>query len=204
MDVIIPLINDPPLFKGSLEECNKWIDEQVKEPTFTRDDVLTAEEVEENYTIEQIFEKKLYMLIPFYIFNFEKELPACEKNEEKLKILESKFQQISDRLIELRDSGELTQLEYNTIACLSKDVINQIAKKYKSVSKGVGNIMRGPMIITEARKIYDEGEANGILKHQIESAKTMIFDGISDENIIKYSGISPENLEKLKAEMAKN
>ena len=53
MDVIIPLINDPPLFKGSLEECNKWIDEQVKEPTFTRDDVLTAEEVEENYTIEQ-------------------------------------------------------------------------------------------------------------------------------------------------------
>jgi hypothetical protein len=32
----------------------------------------------------------------------------------------------------------------------------------------------------------------------------MIFDGISDENIIKYSGISPENLEKLKMEMAKN
>ena len=64
--------------------------------------------------------------------------------------------------------------------------------------------MRGPMIITEARKIYDEGEANGILKHQIESAKAMIFDGVSDDLIIKYSGISPENLEKLKAEMAKN
>ena len=68
--------------------------------------------------------------------------------------------------------------------------------------------MRGPMIITEGMKIYDEGmqkgEINGILKQQIETAKIMIFDGISDENIIKYSGISPENLEKLKAEMAKN
>ena len=131
-----------------------------------------------------------------------------EKNEEKLKILESKFKQISDRLIELRDSDEITQMEYNTIACLSKDVINQIAKKYKSVSKGVGDIMRGPMIITEGMKIYDEGmqkgEINGILKQQIETAKIMIFDGISDENIIKYSGISPENLEKLKAEMAKS
>lgn len=76
--------------------------------------------------------------------------------------------------------------------------------------------MRGPMIITEGMKIYDEGvkigieqgitqgEINGIIKHQIETAKNMIFDGISDENIIKYSGISPERLEELKAEMAKN
>lgn len=60
--------------------------------------------------------------------------------------------------------------------------------------------MRGPMIITDARKIYDEG----ILKQQIETAKIMIFDGISDENIIKYSGISPEKLEELKAEIAKD
>ena len=68
--------------------------------------------------------------------------------------------------------------------------------------------MRGPMIITEGMKIYDEGmqkgEINGILKHQIETAKNMIFDGVSDDLIIKYSGISPENLEKLKAEMAKS
>ena len=76
--------------------------------------------------------------------------------------------------------------------------------------------MRGPMIITEGMKIYDEGvkigieqgitqgEINGIIKHQIETAKNMIFDGISDENIIKYSGISPERLEELKAEMTKN
>jgi len=80
--------------------------------------------------------------------------------------------------------------------------------------------MRGPMIITEGMKIYDEGvktgieqgieqgitqgEINGIIKHQIETAKNMIFDGISDENIIKYSGISPERLEELKAEIAKS
>ena len=166
-----------------------------------------------SYTIEQLFEKKLYMLIPFYIFNFEKDLPACEKNEEKLKMLEEKFQQISDRLIELKNFGEITPLEYNTISCLSKDVIKQIAKKYKSVSKGVGDIMRGPMIYTEGQRIYDEGikigfeqgitqgELKGIIKQQIESAKTMIFDGVSDENIIKYSGISPEQLEEIKAEI---
>ena len=64
--------------------------------------------------------------------------------------------------------------------------------------------MRGPMIITEGIKIYDEGEANGILKHQIESAKTMIFDGVSDDLVIKYSGISPDRLEKLKSEIAKS
>ncbi len=137
-------------------------------------------------------------------------------DKEKLKILESKFQQISDRLIELRDSGEITQLEYNTIACLSKDVINQIAKKYKSVSKGVGDIMRGPMIITEGMKIYDEGvkkgieqgitqgEINGILKQQIETAKNMLIKGLSDDLIIECSHITSDKLDKLKAEMAKN
>ena len=68
--------------------------------------------------------------------------------------------------------------------------------------------MRGPMIITDARKIYDEGitqgEINGILKQQIETAKNMLFDGVSDENIIKYSGISPEKLDELKSEMTKS
>lgn len=53
MDVRLPLIKESPLFEGSLEECNKWINKQVKEPTCTRDDVLTAEEVEGNYTTKQ-------------------------------------------------------------------------------------------------------------------------------------------------------
>ena len=42
------------------------------------------------------------------------------------------------------------------------------------------------------------------MKQQIETAKIMIFDGISDDNIIKYSGISAERLEELKAEIAKS
>ena len=44
------------------------------------------------------------------------------------------------------------------------------------------------------------GEANGILKQQIETARTMLSDNIPDNQIIKYSGISPDELKKLKAE----
>ena len=47
---------------------------------------------------------------------------------------------------------------------------------------------------------FTTGEANGILKQQIETARIMLSDNIPDNQIIKYSGISPDELKKLKAE----
>lgn len=58
------------------------------------------------------------------------------------------------------------------------------------------------MFITEydeAKTLAEERE-DGYLKHQIETAKIMLSDNVPDELIIRYSGISQEKLEKLKAE----
>ena len=62
--------------------------------------------------------------------------------------------------------------------------------------------MRGPMIITEGMKIYDEGVSEGVLQQQIESTKKMILDNVPDENIIHYTGISQETLDGLKIKIA--
>ena len=64
--------------------------------------------------------------------------------------------------------------------------------------------MRGPMIITEGMKIYDEGITEGIIKQQIETAKNMLIKGLSDDLIIECSHITSDKLDKLKAEMSKS
>ena len=37
-----------------------------------------------DYTIDDIFRERLYMLIQFYIFNFEEQLPDINDSEEKI------------------------------------------------------------------------------------------------------------------------
>ena len=48
-----------------------------------------------------------------------------------------------------------------TIIELSNDVIKEIAQKYENVQKGVGDIMGGALIETEARTILNQGIKQG-------------------------------------------
>ena len=41
----------------------------------------------QSFSLEQIFEKKLFFLLPFYIFNREKELPECDRDAARLEKL---------------------------------------------------------------------------------------------------------------------
>lgn len=50
-----------------------------------------------SYNVNEIFEKKLYLLIPFYIFNHEKKLKSYENDEKKLKKLEEEYKDIVRR-----------------------------------------------------------------------------------------------------------
>ena len=99
------------------------------------------------------FEKHLLMLIPFYIFSHEKNFPKYNNNEQKLEELKAEYQIILERLDELEQQEFIGAFDKRTIIDLSRDVINEIAQKYKKVQKGVGDIMRGTLIETSARTI---------------------------------------------------
>ena len=43
------------------------------------------------YTIHELFEKKLFFLIPFHIFVYEKDFKELEENKKKLKQLEEEY-----------------------------------------------------------------------------------------------------------------
>ena len=50
------------------------------------------------YTIHELFEKKLFFLIPFHIFVYEKDFKELEENKKKLKQLEEEYAAIRERL----------------------------------------------------------------------------------------------------------
>ena len=107
----------------------------------------------QTYSLDDIFEKGLLMLIPFYIFSHEKDLPEYNSNEQKLAELKAEYQKILERLDKLEQQGVIGAFDKRTIIDLSGDVIHEIARKYKNVQKGVGDMMRGKLIETSARRL---------------------------------------------------
>ena len=154
------------------------------------------------YSLDDIFEKGLLMLIPFYIFSHEKGFPEYNSNERKLAELKKEYQRILDKLDELERQGIIGVFDKRTIIELSGDVIREIAQKYENVQKGVGDLMRGVMIETGAKTILNQGIrqgiSQGISQTQKETALRMLQDGeLSIDKIAKYSGLKIEDVEQL-------
>ena len=85
-------------------------------------------------------------------------------------------------------------------------MIKEIAQRYENVQKGVGVIMGGALIETEARVILNmgrkegrqEGRQEGRKENQEETARRMLKTGkLTVEEIAEYSGLSIADVERL-------
>ena len=152
----------------------------------------------QSYSLDEIFEKRLLVLIPFYIFSHEKSFSEYNNNEDKLEELKAEYQIILERLDDLEKQGIIGAFDKRTIIDLSSDVINEIARKYENVQKGIGAMMRGPLIQTEARTILNRGISQGISETKKETALRMLKMGkLTVEEIAEYSALSVAEVEQL-------
>ena len=152
----------------------------------------------QSYSLDEIFEKRLLMLIPFYIFSHEKSFSEYNNNEQKLEELKAEYRIILERLDDLETQGIIGAFDKRTIIDLSSDVINEIARKYENVQKGIGAMMRGPLIQTEARTILNRGISQGISETKKETALRMLKMGkLTVEEIAEYSALSVAEVEQL-------
>ena len=116
----------------------------------------------QQFSLDAIFEKKLYFLLPFYIFTQEKQFREYEKNPEKLEELKRQYEDMLDRMDRLVETGNMTAYEQLTIIDMSKRVLNSIARKYDKVREGVHAIMGGRVLDHPAKRIYNEGLEQGL------------------------------------------
>lgn len=111
-------------------------------------------------------------------------------DKQKLEELKAEYRGILERLDELEREKVIGAFDKRVIIELFSDVLKEIARKYKNIQKGVGGMMRGPMIETEAKRILDKGKRETVLR--------MIQDGeLSIEKIAKYSALTVGEVEEL-------
>lgn len=100
-----------------------------------------------DFTIEKIFDNKLYLLIPFYIFKHEDELNDINSNEDKTDDLVKTYDKIMDLLHIENQNGRLSTQSLNVIIQLTESVLHKLTMKYESVQKKVGDLMGGKVIM---------------------------------------------------------
>ena len=157
----------------------------------------------QTYSLEDIWEKEIYLLIPFYIFTHEANFPKYNEDEKLLQGLVDEFKDICVKMEELTQQGKMTELENRIIVELSKKVVDNIARKYERIRKGVDEIMGGKVIETEAKKMYNRGINDGIIGAIGILKDLNMSESEIEKHIIKKFGLSEEEAEKYIMECSK-
>lgn len=139
----------------------------------------------QDYSLDEIFEKKLFFLIPFHIFAYEKSFPEYESDEKKLQELMDIYQRIVRRLNDCTETGIISEYVKKTVVAMSKKVLEALTVKYSKVQEGVGKIMGGKILDYEAKDILNKGRAEGRVEAMRVMIKTARKHNISDEEIVE-------------------
>ena len=131
-----------------------------------------------DYSIDKIFEEKLFMLIPFYIFNFEKKLPEMNQDMDQIDELLKNYEEIFDRLDNELAKGSLSSASYDAIIRLTHSVAYKLTTKQENVQKKVGDVMGGKVLDLPGFRIYDEGKEEGFKEGKEEGIKEGKEEGI--------------------------
>ena len=170
----------------------------------------------QQYSLEEIFRRRLLFFLPFYIFSHEKQLPECESDESKLRNLTDEYRRILAKLDELLEAGDIDAFVKNAICATITHVLALIAENYQKVREGVEHIMGGKVIEYEAKTIrneaLDEGRNEGISigidrgrneerklaqAETEERAKDMIRDRMELPLVEKYTHLSMPRIQEL-------
>ena len=114
-------------------------------------------------------------------------------DKDKLGELQREYKDITDRIEQLLNAGEISEYTKCTIMDMSNKVLMHIARKYENVMEGVKQVMGGKVLDYEAKRIKNEGIEEGIkegIKEGIVEGKaagiveTGVDVGLSDKEIL--------------------
>ena len=138
----------------------------------------------QQYTLDEIFEKKLLLLIPFYIFTHESRFEEYENNAEKRELLRSEVMEIMEKLEQMALAGEISEYEKCTLVDMSRKIVEKITAKYENVRKEVTSIMGGKVLEYEAKTILQSGIKQGKIEGKIEGKIASIMELLEEHGTV--------------------
>ncbi len=161
------------------------------------------------YGIDEIFEKNLLFLIPFYIFSYEKEFNKISSDEGRLAGLRSEYALICEKLDSMCENGEINEYTKQTIIKMTENVVSSLARNYEIIQEGVTEIMGGKILEYEAKDILNRGKAQGITigheKGMEDKTKIIVLNmlkrGMPDVDICALAECSQEMVDEVRKSM---
>ncbi len=116
------------------------------------------------------------MLIPFYIFNLEKELPDIEKNNDRIDGFFERYSKIFKRLESETKNEVLSTLSVRVIMELTQRVAYKLTTKEPQIQKKVGDHMGGKVLDLPVIRYMEQGIAKGIAQGRAEGKRQDIIE----------------------------
>lgn len=114
-----------------------------------------------DYTLEELFDKNLLLLLPFHLFCYEHAFLEMERDAKKREHLKNICANIRFRLEQMARKGTITEYICRTILDLGRKVAENLCASYGTVKKEVLDIMGGKILEYEAKTILNEGKQQG-------------------------------------------
>ncbi|MCM1261670.1 MAG: hypothetical protein NC313_03030 [Butyrivibrio sp.] len=130
----------------------------------------------QNFSKEEMFQKRLLILIPFYVLRYEKDIKAG-KNE-ILGKLKGEYEYIKKQLTIEGNSINEPRLYYE-LAVLTQRILDYVGKENEDYKERMGNIMGGVILELESDKIWNRVWNEG---SQYADSRRLILD---IDNIVK-------------------
>ena len=122
-----------------------------------------------DYTLQKLFEKRLYFLFPFYIFRYDRKLASYNKNSDKLAELKQEYEMILNKLEEAYKNHEIDGTTLVEVERMIKLVFQSKAKNYKNIIKGGNEVMNNrPIFESASEQLLDQGRREGRIEGRME------------------------------------
>ena len=173
-------------------ECETWYDKSVIIRIAEYSSVIAVENAVvtpggvrptiqiKDYTLDELFEKKLLLLLPFYLFRYSNEFDEMDGDEGKRRKIGDVLHAIEERLDDLMHAGEITAYQKLITEELLLRVSDRLTMRHKKIREGVDEIMSGYIIRTMADEIKEEGIQEGIQKGLREGIQEGLREGIQE------------------------
>ena len=137
------------------------------------------------YSKDEICEKNLLFLTPYYIIRFEKRLAEINEDANQLNELKAEYQMLYDEIAELAKKEGLARDYLHDIICLTEKIIEHVAKDMENVRREVIS-MGGNVLKLDREILVENAEERGIQIGQENFGKlmlAMIEDNCSQEEL---------------------
>ena len=147
----------------------------------------------QSYTLDVIFERKLYFLIPFYAFVLERQMKAAGEDKEKLSEIINEYAIIENNLNSLLESGDLTSFSQKAIKEMVNVIVASLARHNELIVEGVKSVMGGKILNYEAKDILNRGRQEGRQEGRLSVLYSLVEEGVlSLADAAKRAGVSEQ------------